>query len=234
MYEREIKYFVFEKLFKVEDEDSIFLNEFSPNSDSRADIAVVNTDIHLLEIKSDKDSLYRLEKQINYFLAYSEKCSVVIHPKHYSQVVKSLPKTVGIWVIEGDRITIDRAPVKRLIEPIFLTELWWAQELKILLGRVLPKASKLSAEALRKALIKLLPYETLCSWTKENLKLKFKKRSQKLVNCVLKKVPLPKWEMPQINKAYLLRLRQKLLQSGMQEKASSLIWDCQFRCWKHQ
>ena len=234
MYEKEIKYLIFKKLFEVEGKNSIFLNEFSPNLNSRADIAVVNGNIHLLEIKSAKDSLYRLGNQINYFLAYSEKCSVIVHSKHYSKVIKLLPKSVGIWVIEKDKIIIDRRAINRTMEPIFLAEMWWSQELKILLGKVLPKASKLPVIALRKILIKLLPYNTLCLWTKENLKFKFKERSQKLIDCVLKKAPLPKWEMPQINKAYLLKLRQKLLQDGVQKKASSLTWDCQSYRWKYQ
>ncbi len=233
MYEKEIKYLIFKKLFNLEEPNSVFLNEFTVDL-VRADIAVFNGNIHLLEIKSSKDSLRRLETQINYFLAYSEKCSLIIHTRHYSKAVKIIPKTVGIWVIEKDKIIIDRPAKKRNMEAIFLADLWWSQELKILLGKVLPRASKLSVEALRKALIELLPYKTLCLWTKENLKLKFKERSRKLVKCVLENTSLPKWEMPTINKNYLLKLRQKLLQDGAQKKASFLTWDCQQRQWKYQ
>ena len=234
MYEKEIKYLIFETLFKIEEKNTVFLNEFSVGCNARADIAAFNGNIHLLEIKSSKDSLQRLSSQVNYFLAYSEKCSLVIHSKHYPRVVKNLPKSVGLWVIEKDKIIVDRLPQKRSIEAIFLTEFWWASELKILLGKVLPGASKFPVTALRKALIELLPYETLCNWTKENLKLKFKNRSQKLVNSVLERKPFPKWEMPSINKTYLLKLRKKLLQDGAQKIASSLTWDCRSYCWIHQ
>lgn len=234
MYEKNIKYLVFKKLLNTEEKNSVFLNEFTVDWRARADIAVFNGYIHLLEIKSLHDSLQRLKNQINYFLAYSEKCSLVIHAKHYPRIIKNLPKTVGIWVIEKDKIIIDREATIRKIEPIFLTDLWWANELKIILGKVLPKASKLPVIALRKALIELIPYETLCLWTKENLKLKFRERSRKLIDSVLKGTPLPKWEMPQINKTYLLKLRQKLLQDGVQKKASFLTWDCQSYRWKYR
>ena len=233
MYEKEIKYRIFRKLFELEGKDSVFLNEFTVDS-VRADIAVFNGNIHLLEIKSPRDSLRRLETQINYLLAYSEKCSLVVHARHYPKALKVIPKTVGLLVIEKDEVVIDRPATERTMETIFLADLWWSQELKILLGKVLPGASRLSVEALRKALIELLPYGTLCLWTKESLKFKFKKRSEKLVKCILENCPLPKWEMPSINKDYLLKLRQKLLQDGVQKKASFLTWDCQQRQWKHQ
>jgi hypothetical protein len=164
MYEKEIKYLIFETLFKVEEKNTVFLNEFSTGHDARADIAAFNSNIHLLEIKSPRDSLQRLSSQLNYFLAYSEKCSLVIHSKHYSKAVKIIPETVGLWIIEKDKIIIDRLPQKRSMEAIFLTEFWWSSELKILLGKVLPGTSKLPVIALRKALIELLPYETLCNW----------------------------------------------------------------------
>jgi len=230
MYEHEIKKLILCKLLSLEDNDSIFLNEFAVNL-VRADIAVFNNKIHLIEIKSARDSLQRLEKQLNYFSLYSEKCTLVIHAKHYKKAIKTVPKFIGLWIVKNEEIIVDRLAKKRDIEAIFLSEFWWSQELKLLLGRVLPKASKLPVEALRKAFIELVSYDKICKWTKENLKIKFRKRSLKVIEAVKKNIPFPKWEMPDINKKYLLKLRQKLLQDGVQKKASSLTWDCRERRW---
>lgn len=232
MYEKDVKRLVFRTLLNVEEKDSVFINEFTTGWRARADVAVFNSHVHLIEVKSSHDSLQRLENQINCFLAYGEKCTVVVSPKRYQRIVKRIPQTVGVWIVENGEIIIDREAKKRNVEANLLAEWWWVCELKVLLGNVLPGASRLHAEALRKALVELLPYETLCLWTKENLKVKFRERSLKLIDCVLNEKPFPKWEMPQINKDYLLKLRNELIRKGIREKASSMVWDCRSRCWR--
>lgn len=112
MYEKDVKRLVFRTLLNVEEKDSVFVNEFTTGWRARADVAVFNSHVHLIEVKSSHDSLQRLENQINYFLAYSEKCTAVVSPKRYQRVVKRIPQTVGIWIVENGEIIIDREAKK--------------------------------------------------------------------------------------------------------------------------
>lgn len=213
MYEKEIKYKVFKHLLDTEEENSVFINEFGVNwASARADIAVINGFIHLIEIKSSHDSLGRLEQQIKLFLPYAEKTTVVVADKHYKKVVRKAPFFAGIYVMNGDDLEVDREPIVRQISPQALAELWWSEELKILLGGVVRGANRLCVEALRRHLVRLLPYDVLLEWTKENLKHRYYERSKKIVDAVINNKPFPYRKLIHVNKDFIVRLKQQLPQ----------------------
>jgi len=223
MYERDIKYKIFEHLLHTEEKGSVFINEFGVNwARARADIAVINGFIHLIEIKSSHDSLGRLDRQIKLFLPYAEKTTVVVADKHYKKVAEKVPSFVGIYVVKEDRLEIDRKPMIREISPQALAEYWWAEELKVLLGRLVKGAHRMSVDALRRHLIKLTTPEILCKLTKQNLKHRYSKRSQKLIDSVLNNKPFAKWEKIEIDRKFILKLREQLLLYSERKQLASL------------
>ncbi len=223
MYEKDIKYKVFKHLLHTEEKGSVFINEFGVSwSRARADIAVINGFIHLIEIKSSHDSLARLDRQMELFLPYAEKATVVVADKHYKKVAEKVPFFVGICVVNGEKLEIVREPMIKEISPQALAEYWWAEELKVLLGRLVKGAHRMSIDALRRHLIRLTTYEVLCELTKRNLKHRYLKRSQKLIDSVLNNKPFARREKIEVDRQFILKLKKQLLQCSEQKQHASL------------
>lgn len=113
-------------------ESGLVINEFTIGDFSRrVDLAVIQNDRMLaFEIKSDADSLTRLEGQVEKYLQYFDKVTVVTAPKHTPKALELTPDNVAVWEIIGEKITIKRkgkiSPVKNkncLIEMMTVTEL---------------------------------------------------------------------------------------------------------------
>jgi len=83
------------------------LNEFSIFEGARrADLCIiVKSRMIAFEIKSEADSLTRLEGQIEDYLSYFDKVVVVTAPKFTAQIKKMVPKKIGIWEIDNNSIT---------------------------------------------------------------------------------------------------------------------------------
>lgn len=77
--------------------DAVLINELPvDNFNRRADLVVANGKLHAFEIKSDVDSLVRLEGQINSYLSFFDKVTVVCSRKHANKAKEILPRNVGI------------------------------------------------------------------------------------------------------------------------------------------
>lgn len=76
----------------------MFVDQFS----RRADLVMANGKLSVFEIKSERDSLDRLEGQISSYEKFFEEVTVVCAYKHQSSVKTSVPKKVGIWLIDSD------------------------------------------------------------------------------------------------------------------------------------
>lgn len=83
------------------------LSEFSIfDGARRADLCIIiKNRMIAFEIKSEADSLTRLEGQIEDYLNYFDKVVVVTAPKFTAQIKEKVPKNVGIWEINNDSIT---------------------------------------------------------------------------------------------------------------------------------
>jgi hypothetical protein len=78
--------------------DAVLINEMVyANWSRRADLAVANGHLHAFEIKSDFDSLRRLEGQIAIYLQRFDKLTVVVAPKYLTSVLEMTPPQVAIW-----------------------------------------------------------------------------------------------------------------------------------------
>ncbi len=81
--------------------DTIIVDELNiKNGLARIDVAVINGKIHGYEIKSEVDTLNRLENQMHYYNASLEKISIVVNPKHTDKVIKKIPNWWGIIEVD--------------------------------------------------------------------------------------------------------------------------------------
>jgi len=95
--ERIVKYHLVKEHLHVNDEVTLF--EMYVDS-SRLDIGRVNGESHAYEIKTELDTLSKLEKQINDYSRVYEYVYLVADPKHYERARSKLPEHCGIYIYE--------------------------------------------------------------------------------------------------------------------------------------
>lgn len=100
----------------------------------RADIAVINSHITGYEIKSDEDSLCRLDKQIDSYSKVFDRATVVVSAKHVDIVYSRVPDWWGIIVThQGYRgnisfETLRKPSMNREIDLLSVAQLLWSNE----------------------------------------------------------------------------------------------------------
>ena len=99
--ERTIKYALIERLNKKLD---TVLFEM-PVLTSRIDVGRINGNSFAYEIKTEFDSLRRIEKQISDYSRVYEYIIVIVAPLFYEEVSKLLPDHCGIWTYSHTRST---------------------------------------------------------------------------------------------------------------------------------
>ena len=108
--EPEIKACTLNHLFKkgVINHNYTIINEFTIDRYSRRVDLVIASDKRLtaIEIKSEADSLIRLQGQTDKYLEYFDKVIIVAAPKHIINIIRTVPKQVAVWEISGDNIKI--------------------------------------------------------------------------------------------------------------------------------
>lgn len=104
------------------------------HGESRVDVAVVNGIIHGYEIKSDKDTLQRLPKQMSIFNSIFNKVSLVVGKSHLYDAINILPDWWGVIVAKintkgcVDFNLIREAEENRERDSISLARLLWKNE----------------------------------------------------------------------------------------------------------
>ncbi len=87
---------------KVIDRNSVIASEYVlARNGRRADLAILANDFIGVEIKSDFDTLYRLEEQIAAYERCFEKTVVVLAAKHLDPCLAIAPRHVEVWIIDG-------------------------------------------------------------------------------------------------------------------------------------
>lgn len=105
----------------------------------RADIALVNGRMIGYEIKSDEDSLDRLEEQVVAYSAVFDRATIIVGQRHLKSVKSKLPKwwgiIVGHWHGNDEvRFKTLRSPnLNRQVKPYALAQLLWSNEASALL-----------------------------------------------------------------------------------------------------
>ncbi len=115
----------------------------------RADIAVINGHINGYEIKSDKDSLARLKKQIEVYNAVFDHSSIVLEKRHLQGALNLIPEWWGVILAnegKGDQIQFEtlRDPEQNnLIDDYAVAELLWRNEVQQILYNLGVRGGKL-------------------------------------------------------------------------------------------
>jgi len=100
----------------------------------RADIAVVNGHLVGYEIKSNNDSLRRLDGQVKSYNAVFDKIFVVVGDRHVNPVQNHIPRWWGIIIsLRGARGAVNfnmirRAQVNKSVDPVSIAKLLWRDE----------------------------------------------------------------------------------------------------------
>ena len=132
--------------------DTLVIDELGLNHGKcRADIAVVNGQFVGYEIKSNNDSLRRLEKQVKSYNAIFDKISVVVGDRYINSIQSHIPEwwgvIVSVRVLRGavNFDTTREAQMNKNIDPISIARLLWRNEAEEIL-----RQKKLSPRILRK------------------------------------------------------------------------------------
>lgn len=90
-------------------DDAVLISEMVlPNGLRRADLAVANGFLHAFEIKSDRDTLDRLDGQLEAYTAQFDKVTLVVATRFVESVLSKYPKHVEVWeaLNDGARVRI--------------------------------------------------------------------------------------------------------------------------------
>jgi hypothetical protein len=125
----------------------------------RADIAVVNGHFVGYEIKSNKDSLRRLDEQVKSYNAVFDKVFVIVGYRYINSIKKHIPNWWGvIESIRGPRGAVNfdivrEAQINKNIDPISVAQLLWRNEAEEIL-----RQKKLTPKVLRQPRATLYKY----------------------------------------------------------------------------
>lgn len=130
------------KKLLAESLDGVIVDEFSGGSmRTRPDLALIGNDFIFVEIKSDKDTLTRLENQIIDYKRYCDEVIVVIDIKHKSSYIKKFGEfnTKTAVFEDGKLFNLHGGEFGKISEPnwkngrIDISYLLWAEERRQLL-----------------------------------------------------------------------------------------------------
>lgn len=136
LYDKDIRPLIYNKLAHLKefssDPSSIIIDELAVG-DARIDIAVVNGKFHGIEIKSDFDSLIRLENQISFYNMVFDKITIIISEKFIDKVTEIVPNWWGIYIIDSSKNTkLKRIKIGKsnpCVNKLSLIRLLWKEEL---------------------------------------------------------------------------------------------------------
>ena len=140
----------------------------------RADVFALNGSISIYEIKSEKDTLYRLDNQIEKYTRYANKVSVIVDSKFLGKM--TLPDSVGIYTIDNKKIEEIKEPKAQELSVDIYLKYWWGIEFKKAL-RGIPYASNLHLEAAMSKFKELFTDEEIKNLTLIRLKERYYKES---------------------------------------------------------
>ena len=113
-----------------------------PRSNERADIAVISQRMDGFEIKTDRDTLQRLPRQVAAYGRLFDRCTAVVAERHRPRAEELLPDWWGLMTIcaEGSVILTVVRPARRnpSLDPETLVRLLWREEVAtalVALGR---------------------------------------------------------------------------------------------------
>lgn len=149
-----------------------FLTELPiANFSRRIDLVMANGNLSGFEIKSEQDTLKRLNGQLDAYTQYFERVTVVCATKHLNSVINSTPKDVGVWEFDGKSFISHRESLNFTLE-----KRKWISFLNVIGLRELLKTHQLKLSGLKSELIKraeTISYSDIRLFTLSYLKQQF-------------------------------------------------------------
>ncbi len=160
------------------DDDSKIIEELGILwGSNRADIAVVNGELWCYEIKSEVDTFYRLQDQLEAYGKVFDRISLVVHEKHQKKLESmNLPEHIGTYIVAGGRNSVaieeSHPPTQNNgVEAYYLANLLWRQEsIEILQANGICSVSGLRRKHLCDKLAEVLPLKQLQQEVRDTLK----------------------------------------------------------------
>ena len=138
---------------------------------------VINGELHGFELKSERDTLARLEDQAELYSQVFDRMTLIIAKRHLEKAVPKIPRWWGIIAAQFQGKAIVLAPIKEAkrnprIEPLQLARLLWRPEaLAILDRRRLSRGYRSrTANVIAMRLVEVLPLNELATEVREVLK----------------------------------------------------------------
>jgi len=148
------------------------LTEFRAGA-CKADLAILNGTATVYEIKSERDSLARLDNQINNYQKVFAKIYVIAGEAHITDVIESTPSDVGVMCLtRRNQITKIREASDRAesVCPVTIFESLRADEARAILtdlGMVIPELpNTILHSAMRDCFSQLTPKDVHCAMVK--------------------------------------------------------------------
>lgn len=152
---------------------------------SRADIFAVNGDISIYEIKTERDTLDRLDSQLEMYRHVANRVSVVVAEK-FSSKVNDLPEEIGVYIITGRSIKKIRKAKSLPITTEAYLQYWWRLELKEIF-RGFSGWSKLDMDTGKQKLVELLTPDQLKNLTLYRLKERYRVESKEISDAIIER-----------------------------------------------
>lgn len=139
-----------------------------------ADMLVLNANIHIIEIKSDRDKLIRLANQIKAYRKSANFVSIAVQDKFLNTALMDKRLNgVGVYHIDGKyKIRLARKPEHNHIQKGDFFRYWCAEEIRHTMHGF-KNISRFSAEELKQTLLKHLSQEELKKLTMFRLREKY-------------------------------------------------------------
>lgn len=200
------------------------LNEFRAGS-SKADVVILNGTSTVYEIKSERDTLYRLESQICNYRKVFAKSFVICAVDHAESVLELLPDDVGILTLaRWNRINTIREAVDRsqqLCPTTIFDSLQTVEAKKVLTlcGREVPDVSNVHIRSALRCEFTKLPSDQVHNAVVRTLK---KTRSLLPIKSMLRDVP--KSLMPAILSLRLRIADRERLVQCLNTRLGDIAW----------
>lgn len=114
--------------------DTLFIDEFDVGGLVRVDVAAVNGALWGYEIKSDRDTLKRLPRQVEVYSSVFDYAALVMGEKHYDRAIELLPAWWQIVTVFPNSTSDLEMHIARqgtynpCIDPNQLVQLLWREE----------------------------------------------------------------------------------------------------------
>lgn len=116
------------------DSHTLIVEEFGLcQGDARIDLAVIDGALYGYEIKSDKDTLKRLERQLSIYEKVLDFVMLIVSPRHLVAAERMIPDWCGMCQVEGQSGSIIMTEIRamrenRNVDASALVQLLWKDE----------------------------------------------------------------------------------------------------------